>query len=80
MMHHRLSKEHETKSIHLQVKVDMLRKSLEETQKYELLTTNQYLSQMELVVEILQAISVRADHTSARILFYTVFAEIYDSL
>ncbi len=35
----------------------MLRKTLEETQKYELLTTNQYLPQMELLVEILEDIS-----------------------
>lgn len=45
----------------LQNKVERMRKSLEEIQKYELLTTNQYLLQMELLVEILQAISVRAD-------------------
>jgi hypothetical protein len=45
----------------LQVKVELLRKSLEVTQKYELLTTNQYLNQMELLVEILQEVSVQAD-------------------
>ena len=42
----------------LQLTIELLRKSLEETQKYELLTTNQYLNQMELLVEILQEISV----------------------
>ena len=41
----------------LQNKVERMRKSLEEIQKYELLTTNQYLIQMELLVEILEAIS-----------------------
>lgn len=57
-MQHRISsKGHEIKSIPLKVKVEMLRKTLEETQKYELLTTNQYLSQMELLVEILEYIS-----------------------
>ena len=45
--------------IPLQDKVERLRKSLEETQKYELLTTNQYLPQMELLIEILDDVSIR---------------------
>ena len=48
----------DTLIVPLQLKIELLRKSLEETQKYELLTTNQYLNQMELLVEILQDISV----------------------
>ncbi len=48
----------DAQTVPLQLKVEKLRKSLEETQKYELLTTNQYLPQMELLVEILQTISV----------------------
>ncbi len=39
------------------VKVELLRKSVEEVQKYELLTTNQYLKQMKLLLEILQEIT-----------------------
>ena len=42
-------------------KVEQLRARLGEVQKYELLTTNQYLHQMELVLEILDDISVRAE-------------------
>jgi hypothetical protein len=56
MQHGLSSKERETKSITLQIKVEMLRKNLEETQKYELLTTNQYLPQMKLLVEIVDDI------------------------
>lgn len=51
----------EAQMVPLQIKIELLRTSLEETQKYELLTTNQYLNQMELLVEILQAFSVRVD-------------------
>ncbi len=47
--------------IPLHDKVEQLRASLDEVQKYELLTTNQYLHQMELVLEILDEISVRAE-------------------
>ena len=61
MQHELSSREQVQKTISLQVKVELLRKSLEETQKYELLTTNQYLNQMELLVEILQEVSVQAD-------------------
>ena len=48
---------HSKKEISLQEKVELLEKSVEEVQKYELLTTNQYLQKMELVLEILQDIS-----------------------
>ena len=51
------SKKCEAQKISLPVKVELLRKSVEEVQKYELLTTNQYLRQMELLLEILQDIS-----------------------
>jgi len=47
--------------IPLQGKVELLRESIGEVQKYELLTTNQYLKQMELLVEILEDVSVRAE-------------------
>jgi hypothetical protein len=43
--------------IPLPVKMELLRKSIEEVQKYEILTTNQYLQHMELLLEILQNIS-----------------------
>ena len=43
------------------LKLELLRKSLEEVQKYELLTTTQYLNQMELLLEILLSISARVD-------------------
>ena len=38
-------------------KVEMLTKSVSEVAKYELLTTNQYLQQMELVLAIFEDIS-----------------------
>jgi len=38
-------------------KVQMLTKSVSEVSKYELLTTNQYLQQMELVLAIFEDIS-----------------------
>ena len=41
----------------LQDKLEMLKIGIEETQKYELLTTNQYLKQMELVIDILDELS-----------------------
>ena len=43
--------------IPLQDKLEILRICMEETQRYELLTTNQYLKQMALVVDILEDIS-----------------------
>ena len=38
-------------------KLGILKLLIEETQKYELLTTNQYLPQIELVVRILEELS-----------------------
>ena len=38
-------------------KIDELTKSISNVYKYELLTTNQYLQQMELVLEIFNEIS-----------------------
>ena len=51
------SRQREVQKAPLPVKVELLRKSVEEVQKYELLTTNQYLQQMELLLEILRDIS-----------------------
>lgn len=51
------SRKHKTQLIPLQDKLDILRINIEETQKYELLTTNQYLKQIELVVDILEELS-----------------------
>jgi hypothetical protein len=42
-------------------KVQMLAKSISEVSKYELLTTNQYLQQMKLVLEIFNDISREAN-------------------
>ena len=38
-------------------KVEMLTKSVSEVSKYELLTTNQYLQQMELILALFEDIS-----------------------
>ena len=43
-------------------KVQELTRSVSEVYKYELLTTNQYLKQMELVLEILHEISENMDN------------------
>ena len=58
------SRQLETQTIPLPVKVELLKKSVEEVQKYELLTTNQYLQQMELILEILQDISLKTQNGS----------------
>ncbi len=42
-------------------KIDELSRSVSEVYKYELLTTNQYLKQMELVLEIFNELSVALD-------------------
>ena len=52
-----LDESDEPTKIPLRVKVDLLQSSLDKVQKYELLTTNQYIEQMELVVEIIRDIS-----------------------
>ena len=56
--------EHPPREIPLKDKVELLRKSVEGVQKYELLTTNQYLQQMELLLEILQNISLKGSETT----------------
>jgi hypothetical protein len=49
-----------SKSIDPEDKIHVLKLLIAETQKYELLTTNQYLPQIELVVGILEELSKRA--------------------
>jgi hypothetical protein len=46
----------------LSEKMEALYQSVAEVQKYELLTTNQYLQQMDLIVEILRDIQEQVDH------------------
>ena len=47
------SRNHKTKRFSARDKLELLRINIDETQKYELLTTNQYLKQIDLVAEIL---------------------------
>ena len=42
-------------------KIEELSRSVSEVYKYELLTTNQYLKQMKLVLEIFNELSVALD-------------------
>ena len=58
------SRQREAQNAPLPVKIELLGKSVEEVQKYELLTTNQYLQQMELLLEILQDISQKTQNGS----------------
>ena len=51
-----------TKVSHLESKIDELNRSVSEVYKYELLTTNQYLKQMALLLEILDDISDSIAH------------------
>ena len=51
-----------TKVSHLESKIDELNRSVSEVYKYELLTTNQYLKQMELLLDILDDISDTLAH------------------
>ncbi len=44
-------------AVNVTEKIQMLVKSVSEVSKYELLTTNQYLQQMELVLAIFEDIS-----------------------
>jgi hypothetical protein len=60
------SRQREAQKIPLPVKVDLLRKSIEEVQMYELLTSSQYLKQMELLLEILQDISRKTQRSETR--------------
>ena len=47
----------ENQSLELSNKVEMFKRSLKKTEKYELLTTNEYLPQMALLIEILTEIT-----------------------
>lgn len=49
----------------LENKLEKMRKNIEHTKRYELLTTNQYLEQMELILEILYEITILKNHTSS---------------
>ncbi len=51
----------EPQEVPLSEKVDALEKSVAEVQKYELLTTNQYLQQMDIIVSILEDIQEHLD-------------------
>ena len=55
-----MSIRNKSKSIPPENKLEILKLLIEETQKYELLTTNQYLPQIELVVGILEELSERS--------------------
>ena len=48
----------------LSEKMDALNRSVSEVQKYELLTTNQYLQQMDIIVSILHDIQVQMDNNA----------------
>lgn len=49
--------EYDDSLVSLRIKIDLLKASIKKVQRYELLTTNQYIQQMELVIEILKDIS-----------------------
>jgi len=49
--------QHTPTSDSLSIKIEELNQSVTEVQKYELLTTNQYLQQMELILQILIELS-----------------------
>ena len=58
---------HEGKGVHgtttsIEGKIQELTRSVSEVYKYELLTTNQYLKQMELVLEIFNDLSETLAH------------------
>jgi hypothetical protein len=53
---------HETPRSDIEGKIRMLSQSVSEVYKYELLTTNQYLKQMELVLEIFNDLSENLAH------------------
>ena len=56
------NKEQGAKVSSLELKIDELNRSVSEVYKYELLTTNQYLKQMALLLEILDDISDSLAH------------------
>ncbi|MCW4013588.1 MAG: hypothetical protein NWF07_11440 [Candidatus Bathyarchaeota archaeon] len=49
----------ETESNNINEKINELTRSVQQVYKYELLTTNQYLQQMELVLEIFNELSTQ---------------------
>lgn len=56
------NKEQGAKVSSLELKIDELNRSVSEVYKYELLTTNQYLKQMTLLLNILDDISATLAH------------------
>ena len=48
----------------LSEKMEALHRSVSEVQKYELLTTNQYLQQMDIIVSILHDIQIQIDNNA----------------
>ena len=56
------NKEQGAKVSSLELKIDELNRSVSEVYKYELLTTNQYLKQMTLLLDILDEISDSLAH------------------
>ena len=48
----------------LSEKMEALNRSVSEVQKYELLTTNQYLQQMDIIVSILHDIQAQMDNNA----------------
>jgi hypothetical protein len=46
----------------LSEKMEALHRSVNEVQKYEILTTNQYLKQMDIIVSILNDIQVQIEN------------------
>ena len=55
-----MSVHEKSKLIPQEDKLELLKLLVEETQKYELLTTNQYLPQIELIVGILEELSKKS--------------------
>ena len=49
--------EYDDSLVSLRINIDLLKASIKKVQRYELLTTDQYIQQMELVIEILKDIS-----------------------
>jgi guanylate kinase len=48
----------------LSKKMEALHRSVSEVQKYEILTTNQYLKQMDIIVSILNDIQVQIENSN----------------
>ena len=49
------------KEVPISDKMEALYRSVDEVQKYELLTTNQYLQQMDIIVDILRDIQTHME-------------------